>query len=391
MKRGFTLVELLVVVVVIVTLMAVTFRLGSAGSDSTARSRTVNRMQRLENCLSGYYAAYGSYPPVALHGSRDYTFTVDGHGIQQTKKDQHVTELTWKSVEAACRSQPVGISYPFADNDMYDYVHDVSVELQGKANSSDPQYKSFQDNEALKYGFDALCPKTMGRIYDKAQKYSDYPDVQVFKLGLLSYIMPRLLVIFNVQSGQSTDTGFSRFFEKSQLQWNKNNELPCDFETGRPYSSWNDVISDMSRNRWKIAALPSQAVCARWMPNLEGIVSGFSRSFYGVNVYDSYYGNGVVSTETYNPQLYTSGDSQSGGDGYSQQYILDSMTVKDGWGREFYYYSPTPHQSYTLWSSGPDGRTFPPWVADEELQKMDQVDRDTVRKWMADDIMHMQN
>ena len=71
MRRAFTLIELLVVVVVIVTRMAITFRLGSIGSESTSRARTVNRMQRLENCLSGYYAAYGSYPPVALHGSRD--------------------------------------------------------------------------------------------------------------------------------------------------------------------------------------------------------------------------------------------------------------------------------------------------------------------------------
>ena len=53
MRRAFTLVELLVVVVVIVTLMAVTFRLGSVGSESTYKSRTINRMQRLENCLSG--------------------------------------------------------------------------------------------------------------------------------------------------------------------------------------------------------------------------------------------------------------------------------------------------------------------------------------------------
>ena len=43
----------------IVTLMAITFRLGNVGSASTYKSRTVNRMQRLENCLSGYYAAYG--------------------------------------------------------------------------------------------------------------------------------------------------------------------------------------------------------------------------------------------------------------------------------------------------------------------------------------------
>lgn len=388
MRKGFTLIELLVVVVVIVTLMAITFRLGSAGSDSTAKARTINRMQRLENCLSGYYAAYGSYPPVALHGSRDYTYRVNGQGIQQVDGDQHEAELTWASVEAACRSQPVAMRYPFASDDIKNYVREISNILMEKANSSDPQYKNFQNNEALKHGFDALTDNS--QLSGKGN-YSEWADVQAFQMGLLSYVMPRFLVIFNVQSGGTTASGFDQIFT-AQKQWTMNNELPCDFETGQPYSSWKAVINEMSRNRWKIAALPSQAVCARWMPNLEGIVAGADRTFYGVRVYDSYYGGSAagVSTETYNPKLYSAGNSQ-GGDGYSQQYILDSMTVKDGWNNDLYYYSPTPHQSYTLWSAGPNGKTFPPWVTDEELQSMKGNERDTAREWMADDIMHMQN
>ena len=123
MRKAFTLVELLVVVVVIVTLMAITFRLGSAGDGQTRRARTVNRMQRLENCLSGYYAAYGSYPPVALHGSRDYRYRVTDLGIQkdadssggedfdERKLSNSDDGSSWKRVEAACRSQPVGMSH----------------------------------------------------------------------------------------------------------------------------------------------------------------------------------------------------------------------------------------------------------------------------------------
>ena len=387
MRKGFTLIELLVVVVVIVTLMAITFRLGGAGSDSTARAKTVNRMQRLENCLSGYYAAYGSYPPVALHGSRDYTLAVNGQGIQQVDSDQHETELAWARVEAACRSQPVGMSYPFANADIQDYVKQVSDILMEKANSSEAQYEAFRNNEALKHGFFALTDNSA--VSGKGQ-YSEWTKVQVFKFGLLSYLLPRFLVIFNVQSGGTPSSGFGQLFT-SQRQWSMNNEMPCDFEAGQQYRSWNDIMSDMSRNRWKIAALPSQAVCARWMPNLEGIVAGSERTFYGVNVYDTSIGRtvGGVTTETSNPVLYSAGDSQSGGNSYSQQYILDSMTVKDGWGREFYYYSPTPHQSYTLWSAGPNGKTFPPWVTDEEIR--DMKERLTVQEWMADDIMHMQN
>ena len=74
MKRAFTLIEMLIVVAVMVTLMSMVFRLTSIGGSATARNVTVSRLQRLENCLSGYYAAFGTYPPVKLHGTRDINY-----------------------------------------------------------------------------------------------------------------------------------------------------------------------------------------------------------------------------------------------------------------------------------------------------------------------------
>jgi prepilin-type N-terminal cleavage/methylation domain-containing protein len=79
MKKGFSLVEMLIVVTVLVTLMAITFRLRAIGGSSSHRNTTVSRLQRLENCLSGYYAAFGTYPPVKLHGSRNYKLAVSAH------------------------------------------------------------------------------------------------------------------------------------------------------------------------------------------------------------------------------------------------------------------------------------------------------------------------
>ena len=391
MRRAFTLVELLVVVVVIVTLMAITFRLGNVGSASTYKSRTVNRMQRLENCLSGYYAAYGSYPPVALHGSRDYTYAVDGHGVQQvgigSGSGRHEANISWERVEAACRSQPVGFSFPFASQEISDYVDSISEMLMEKANSSESQYKSFRDNEALRFGFKALNNNSM--IQNKSN-YKDWSRVQIFKFGLMCYLLPRLLVVFNVPSGNSVPSGFEQLFTK-QKQWTMNNELPCDFSSGQPYQSWSAVLSDYHNrsDRWKIAALPSQAVCARWLPNLEGSVAGASRTFYGVSLHDPLFRAAAVTADTTNPQLYSAGESQSGGSNYSQQDLLDGMTVRDGWHNEFYYYSPSPHQSYTLWSAGPNGKTFPPWVTDEELSQLRE--KTTVQGWISDDIVHMRN
>ena len=77
MKRGFTLIEMLIVVVIPATLMGMVFRLSSIGSDSDRRTKTIVRIQRLENCLSGYYAAFGSYPPVKRHGSPDPYLSVN--------------------------------------------------------------------------------------------------------------------------------------------------------------------------------------------------------------------------------------------------------------------------------------------------------------------------
>ena len=115
MKKAFTLVELLIVIVVMATLMTIVFRLSSVGESSEARSKTVTRMQCLENCLSGYLAAFGSYPPVSMHGSRNIYYKVNGYGIQQVSQDPDESQIVWSRVEAACRSQPVGMNYPYAD------------------------------------------------------------------------------------------------------------------------------------------------------------------------------------------------------------------------------------------------------------------------------------
>ena len=61
--------------------------------------------------------------------------------------------------------------------------------------------------------------------------------------------------------------------------------------------------------------------------------------------------------------------------------VLDGVTVQDGWWHSFYYYSPEPHQTYVLWSAGPNGRTFPPW-----MEPSSSSDRKLVNDWIADDI-----
>ena len=73
-------------------------------------------------------------------------------------------------------------------------------------------------------------------------------------------------------------------------------------------------------------------------------------------------------------------------DSGSNLYLLDGITMRDGWGRDFYYYSPPPYQSYTVWSSGPNGSTFPPWVDRSALQG--DANR-CIGYWVRDDIVNI--
>lgn len=374
MKKAFTLVELLIVVVVIVTLMTIVFKLAGVGDDAADRNKTINRMQRLENCLSGYYAAYGSYPPVKLHGSRDYTVAVDDYGIQDPNESKATPDsgngtLNWNSVEAACRSQPIAMSFPYHES-MKDYIKTYS-QLRAKGDPS-KEFEALYNNS------------TISSLGGK----SEWSEVQVYKFGVLSYLLPRYLVIMYDYSGDSSSKKLDDQLFTEHRQWTDNNQLPPDFDTGMPYTSWSDVNSDANSDPWKIAAIPSQAACARWLPNLEGIVHTLQRRpIYGVTLYDP--DNGSVPDEIH---------SVGGYNVKSQPYALDTLTVRDAfWDDkrqrhpEFYYYSPPPHQSYRLWSSGKNARTFPPWVTNEELSSLSDPDRKTVQEWISDDIVHMSN
>ena len=82
--------------------------------------------------------------------------------------------------------------------------------------------------------------------------------------------------------------------------------------------------------------------------------------------------------------LYFPGGFDGGSD--SRGYPLLTYTVRDGWGRDFYYYSPAPYQSYTLWSAGANGWTFPPWV---DLEQLNEKQRKNAVRFMSDDIKYM--
>ena len=391
MKKGFTLVEMLIVVVVLVTLMSITFRLSSIGNESEYRNRTISRLNRLENCLSGYYAAFGTYPPVALHGSRNIYAKVSSHGIQSdsdenrsiwgwNKIGEKEENEAWRQVQAACKAQPVDCRFPFPDTSEYNQlVKTISDQLKSKAASSNSGMTEEQKT-VFASGFDNGITENAGR-HNANRSKTDWRNIQLFKFGLLSYLLPRYLVMMNSKE---------QLYSDDYAQWDDNNVLPANPMTGYTFSGWQTVRdrsrSDQPSQLAEVANIPSQAVCARWMPNLEETVCcNHDYKLFGIKIRGDSWASELrpdnVEMEVYSPGGYDE-DSTSG------QYVLDSVTVLDGWYEQFYYYSAPPYQNYTLWSGGKNKRTFPPWIS---RKKLDDTANRCVGLWIEDDIVRMSN
>ena len=372
-SRGFTLIELLIVTVVIVTLMAIVFRLAGTGGESTKRAKTLARLQKLSNALSGYYAAFGSYPPVPLQGrSRDIYREVDkygasgdagslGYGIQGTGRHEgslkNDPQMKFQ-IEAACRAQPVAAGFPYNYKGTEKDVIDALTS----------QYKLKRYQPISNYG---------GFNKDS----SEWSENNVFMFGLMSFLLPRYQFMLDGEP--------NLYINHPNGPWESNNRLPYLLD-GTRLKSWTDAQKYMrvgpdyfsststadSDKRTMLESLPSQAVCARWMPNFKNLVN--SRPvptvslFYGVETEDT--------TGEFGPAPEKWMVISQNGYGSESAYVNCTKTVLDGWGEEFYYYSPPPYQSYQLWSSGPNKRTFPPWM------EPPASDRDLVNKWIADDI-----
>lgn len=407
MKRAFTLIEMMIVVAVLVVLMTVTFKLMGTGTESERRTRTVARMQRLENCLSGYYAAFGSYPPVKLHGNRDiYVRNVgnvqDPNGQRNediwswNKLGEQAERRAWAQVEVACRVQPVACRFPFPDSpDWNKLIKGISDDMKEYCQE---EFESMDEDvgKLVMGGFDSVC-ENKGRLKNSGEL--DWNKIQLFQFGLMSYLLPRYLVMMNGPESFYTD----------YAQWTGNNgdEAPRDPFRGGVSSKqqWTDVWRQAQNARRgqprdiaQLANISSQSVCARWMPNLEGICAcnapqGTTKLF-GVDIksyrgedstdlsYKNVGGNDDGMLTSCNITMYRPEGSALG----VQQYVLDCITVRDGWAHEFYYFSPAPYQRYTLWSAGANGRTFPPWISRKDLSS--QANR-CVSLWIDDDIIHL--
>ena len=391
-KNGFTLIELLIVITVMATLMTIMFRLGAVSEDQSKKIETVTRLQKLENCLSGYYSAFGSYPPVAVYGSRDI-YTEVRNGVQT---ENHNSELSWTQIEQACRSQPVDCAFPFSEG-LRDTCEKFSKEIQEIAKSNE-KYQKDPNYPAFSQGFSI---GNIGSFTGKLWSETDWRSVQLFRFGLMSYLLPRYLVMMS---------GDKRYYGAQGSacgQWQKNNDNCVDSSTGRTID-WKTTYQYVERNGddekdagkpknnsnyVKIANMVSQAVCANWISDLKELCSTCHETLeiLGVNIAepaDSIFL--TPSKEGSPPELNLYSPGGKGGN----WYMLDTITVRDGWDVDFFYYSPLGAQSYILWSSGPNQRTFPPWadktgIMDRKVSEYGGDSQLTIGDYISDDIVRM--
>ena len=373
--RGFTLVELLVTVLVMVTLMAVSFRLMHGGDETVARSRTHDRLQRLQKCLSGYRAAFGHYPAVPLHGVRDIYLEANDYGIQTSRR---TSKVSWRNVRAAILSQPVTTEFPFDTENK-----EVKAEIAAASDADVAWSKA-----AKTRGGDATAVAVYAKGYKPfsaslvatQKSQSSWRDVQVFRYGLLSFLLPR---------AQFMLSGEKLVYEK-YAQWPDQNELAeyYDPETGKPLkSTWSSLAAAMrtdGADRKAILASRSQAACAHWLPNLAGIVRG-GGTYYGVDTADGKAfrkrEDELRDAEASDLLVHASGKA----DAPKTAYVLNGLTVLDGWENEFYYYSPAPHRTCRIWSAGSDRKTLPPWI--DPIAAASDPELKTALAWTRDDLV----
>ena len=135
-KDGFTLVEMLVVVLLIAVLAGHVFRMTSMANDRSAKAVTVSRIAKLQAAIEEFYSEYGQYPPVPDYGGK----------------------------------QPMMYEYPSAEQ----------IELSGKANAIKNANRNAKD---WKEAWDKAPVFTFGLMSFLLPRYNDLDDEDYVKFG----------------------------------------------------------------------------------------------------------------------------------------------------------------------------------------------------------------
>ncbi|MCL2104695.1 MAG: type II secretion system GspH family protein [Kiritimatiellaeota bacterium] len=339
-RQAFTLIEMMIVISVITILLMATFKLFRAAAHAKKETETKARMQRIENALSGYYAAYGEYPPVPFYAD----LNPDNNSTDPDSRNNISNNLIERAKHTARYLQPVAFEFPtptYMDKDIPIIFKPADVQAVNQVRQ---------------------------QIDDGA---SDWNSTKVFKFGLMSFLLPKLSVVGlppNTSAGEQ-EYGAPHIDLFGKAQWLVHSPDPT--RKPGPVAGDNKFLEQLRKQQ-----AAEEAACANWLLNLEGTVSGGGSAVGSILNINVWTGGTPGGLHTRTISL------MSGGDRLVAVWVA---TIVDAWDRQFYYYSPPPYQSYRLWSAGPDGNTFPPWI---DLNNSKYAsEKKTIAGWTKDDIV----
>jgi len=259
--QGFTLIEMMIVMLVIIVLAGMVFKLMGVAGAKNEEANTKATLQKVANALEEYRAIYGKYPPVHSY---------PGLG------------------------QPV--RYEFA-NARY---------LEAEVGPEFAQYLKNASTDCDIWG-------EGGRL---------------FTFGLLSYFVPR----YKGHADRAPDIFVGGAADDPDTE---NSDESDNYSKARTINQWEVHNVRRSSERMSQFDLQENIDSARKiMPYLDGALDAEGRvASYGIIRRD------------WIPASY-----------YDKSYHNDHLYIWDGWEREIRFQSNPPHDTYKLWSLGPDGR-----------------------------------
>ncbi len=151
MKRnGFTLIEMLIVVVIIAILAGMVFKLMGAGGASSDIAKTRRQLEMLANALEEFRAEYGKYPPVALNRN----------GVQPMRYEFPKPPEQWNPNAASLAGTLSGLSRDQSEVFTFGLVSYLIPRVEGNAEHA--HEKLFDDGNGLKDAHIWYCQNSSG-------------------------------------------------------------------------------------------------------------------------------------------------------------------------------------------------------------------------------------